>query len=442
MAHLPSFLNPVWERSINGDTFTNIDAYDNWADSMSNSAISQNHPILTPALLFVSKLFSQAEFGIKNKRSGKKSKNHWILKLLENPNAYQTKLDFLETLMFSMISNGAGVVYKKRITGFKEPNALYILDYSKIKWPSGLKSKYSSITGIDEFFKNQEVEYDDDGEIRKFLIKDLIFFYDLPNCLNKNPFEVKSRIDGLKQTLVNTQDSLIAKNIILKSNGKELLTLNKDSMQLSPEEKEDAEQLINVNYGLSKTRKRGLITKASLTWKSLHIALRDLGLDESTKVDGNIIFTALHIPKDILSLEAKKTTYNNFKESMVSYIQNEMQSSLKAVISTFQKEMGDDKYELYGDYDHLPVMQFIMMQRYEVVSKRAKALNDLLRTGIPQELALEMTGFESTLELGEIQSLISENNGNTQQQTDSQGEGTNEEEDKSEREANFLSRVN
>ena len=429
MAQLPSFINPMWERNINGDTFSNIEAFEKWSTVNSNSEIAQNHPILTPALLFVSKLFSQAEFSVKNKRSGKTSTNHWLLKLLENPNAYQTKLDFFETLMFGMMSNGAGVIYKKRIIGFDEPQALYVLNYSKIKFPADMKYKYSSVKDIDEHFKNETVKYNDQGEEREFLIKDLIFFYDLPNGLNKNPFEVKSRLDGLKQTLINTQDSLIAKNIILKSNGKELLTLNKDSMQLSPEEKIEAEKLINVNYGLGKTRKRGLITKADLSWKSLHIALRDLGLDESTKVDGNIVFTALHIPKDILSLEAKKTTYNNFKESMVSYIQNEMQSSLKAVVSTFQKEMGADNYELQGNYDHLPVMQYIMIQRYEVLSKRAKALNDLLRTGIPQEMALEMTGFESTLELNEIQSISNNDNG-TQQQ--SGGERKNDEEDERE----------
>lgn len=430
MTDIPSFINPIWNRNENGDSFYDLKSYNDWTDSISNDEISQNHPILTPAILFVAKLFSQAEFKVKNKRSNKYSKNHWLLTLLENPNAYQTGSDFFETLMFSMISNGVAVVYKKRITGFEdEISSLYVLNYSKIKWPEGLTYKYLATTDADKFFKNEEIVYEEHGEKKSIKIKDLMFFYDLPNCLNKNPFKVKSRLDGLKQTLINTKDSLIAKNIILKSNGKELLTLDKDSLHLSPEEKIGAENLINVNYGLSKTRKRGLITKASLTWKSLHIALRDLGLDESTKVDGNIVYTALHIPKDILSLEAKKTTYNNFKESMVSYIQNEMQSSLKAVIATFQKELNSSGYRLEGDYEHLPIMQYILKERYEVISLKAKALNDLLRTGVPKEAALSMCGFEETLKLGEIQYLLnsSQNQNNEQQQeTNSGGEENNE----------------
>lgn len=402
---------------MNGNTFSDINFFDNWSEATTNNEIAQNHPILSPAILFVSKLFSQAIFNIENERTGKLVKNHWMIKLLNNPNAFQTKLDFLETLMFSMIANGKAVVLKKYITGFNEPQALHVLNPDLIVWPEDFKNKFQSSVDINSVFGNQKIKYLERGTEREFYIKDLMFFYDLPNCLNKNPFKVRSRLDGLKQTLINTKDSLIAKNIILKSNGKELLTLDKDSMQLSPEEKKDADRLLNVGYGLSKTRKRGLITKAQLSWKSLHIALRDLGLDESTKVDGNIIYTALHIPKDILSLEAKKTTYNNFKESMVSYVQNEMQSSLNAFLATIQKEITEPNNTIKGNYDHLPIMQFILLEKYEVISKRAKALNDLLRTGIPKELALEMCGFDSSLELNEIQALA---NGQEQQQQQQQ----------------------
>ena len=41
-----------------------------WGLTGSNLKIAQNHPILTPAMLFVSKLFSQAEFEMKNIKTG------------------------------------------------------------------------------------------------------------------------------------------------------------------------------------------------------------------------------------------------------------------------------------------------------------------------------------------------------------------------------------
>tara|TARA_R110000772_G_scaffold187750_4_gene298905 strand:- start:385 stop:1206 length:822 start_codon:yes stop_codon:yes gene_type:complete len=238
-----------------------------------------------------------------------------------------------------------------------------------------------------------------------------------------NFFEVKSRLDGLRQTLINTQDSLLAKNIILKTNGKELITggAGSNTFPMSDDDKEKAENLYQTGYGLGWNRKRGIVTKANLTHKSLHIALRDLGLDESVKVDGNLIYTALHIPKDIISLEAKKTTYNNFKESMVSYVQNEMQPTLDSFIAVLQGLIEDTNLKLVGSYEHLPIMQFILKERYEGIILKAKALNDLLRTGIPQDIALDMTGFDKSMKLEEIQMIV---NGNEQNQSSSSGQET------------------
>lgn len=369
-----------------------------------NLTIAQNHPILTPAMLFVSKLYSQVRFTVHNKKSGKELPNHWIAKLLENPNAIQTDSDLQESLMFMMIAQGKAVLYKKKALGFSEPDSLYILNSDLIKWPSNFKLKMKTKAGLESMLE-QKVLYDYGGENLKIKIKDLIFIYDSPNCLNKNPFENESRITGLKQALLNTNHSLIAKEIILKTNGKELISSKGGSgnFPLNPEDKKEMEKLFQANYGLGRRRRRTVFTKASVDYKSLHIALRDLGLDESIKVDGNLIYTALHIPKDILSLEAKKTTYNNFKESMVSYIQNEMQSAAETVGKSLKKGLApDENIEIRASYDHLPVMQWYLMQKYEAVSKQAKALNDLLKTGVPVKIALKMCGFDENMELDEI----------------------------------------
>ncbi len=215
---LPGFITNIWERNVNGENFYDITSAKDWCVYTSNGHMAQNHPILTPAILFVSKIFSQAEFYVKNTRTGSKLKKHWVIDLLNRPNAYQTRQDFLETLMFSMISHGKAIVYKKMIIGFDNPEALYVLNPDLIKWPDEMVQKFKSTVDIKEFFGNEEIIYDQHGENKNIKIKDLMFFYDLPNCLNKNPFETASRLDGLKQTLINTKDSLVAKNIILKSN--------------------------------------------------------------------------------------------------------------------------------------------------------------------------------------------------------------------------------
>jgi len=398
---MPSFKNLSWERNKSGENFyTEVLEGKGWGCKASNLEMAQNHPILTPAMLFVSKLFSQANFYMKNVKTGELLSEHPLLNIINSPNFFQTKMDLLESLMFMQIATGVGVLYKKSVIGFEdEIETIYLLDFRKITWPDDFVTKLS-IANKNNSNKNTVVIYDKDGENLNIKLSELMFFYDLPNGLDSsNIYKNKSRLDGLTQTLVNTVDSLVAKNIILKTNGKEMLSGSKDGFPLDVDEKAHAERLFNVKYGLSKTRGRALITKANLTWQSLHIALRDLGLDESVKVDGNIIYTALHIPKDILSLEAKKTTYNNFKESMVSYIQNEHQSSLDSFCEVINKGIPYKGLKLVGSYDHLPVMQTIKKEKYDSAKTQGEALKALLDAGVPDEIALELVGLPKNTKL-------------------------------------------
>ena len=416
--------NVIYTRDKSGNHWYERTPDGKWGiEGKTNLAIAQNHPILTPALLFRSKLFSQAEFKVVHKTSGKVMKDHWLIKLLYSPSRYQTQSDFLESLDFIQVAQGKSVCYLKRRIGYKDNKdieAIYILNSDLIDW-GDYSSEFLNRTQ-DSKIDNQTIIYDKDGENLEIKLGDLLFFYDLPNMLcqtgssnSPNFFETKSRLDGLRQTLINTHDSLIAKNIILKTNGKEIISgaTGSSAFPMDADDKKASEELLQNNYGLGWFRKRGIVTKSNINWQSAHIALRDLGLDESVKVDGNIIYTALHIPKDIISLEAKKTTYANFKESMVSYVQNEMQSSVDAFTDVMNTLIDDTNYKLVGSYEHLPIMQFIEQEKYDVIIKRATALRELLSTGVPKEYALELSGFERTMTLEDINPTTIENqNGN------------------------------
>lgn len=418
---LPKINIPFFTRYINGDTFYNIKEHGKWSSYHgTNLELSQNHPILTPALLFVAKLFSQAEIWLEDKKTGEKIYNHWLLDLIKRPNYFQTQNDFLEAHNFIQIASGKAVLWIRRTTGMSQPTTMYLLNPDLIEYPDKFRTKLSK-TGKNNTIKNQYIIYDRDGENEKIPFRDLLFFYDMPNGLNtENIFDVRSRIDGLRQTLINTFDSLEAKNVILKTNGKELITADAKagSFPLTDEEKKDVEDTLQNSYGSGRNRKRGIVTKSNLKWQSLHIALRDLGLDESTKVDGNLIYTALHIPKDILSLEAKKTTYNNFKESMVSYIQNEMQPTLNSFLATMSLLLDDNRYELIGTYEKMPIMQYILIERYDGIQKKATALSMLRNSGIPDEIALEMAGFDKNIKLREIQQQEEPNNNEDEENQD------------------------
>lgn len=410
----------LYERNIGGDNIYTLNANSGWSGDSSLLGMAQSHPILTPGLLFISNLFAQGKFKVIDSKTKKEKDNHWLIELLKNPNTYQTRIDFLESAQFMKIANGSVAILPKKGVGVKKPDSLYLLDVALISYPNTFRTAkhFRNRSKYD----NQYVLYDKGGENLKVRIGDVIWLYDLPNGISnsrnrdgkeRNFNVTNSRLYGLKQTLINTHDSLLAKNIILKTNGKELLSGSSNGFPLTPAEKSEAEALFNSGYGVGAGRKRGLVTKATVTWKSLHIALRDLGLDDSIKVDGNLIYTALHIPKDILSLEAKKTTYNNFKESMTSFIQNDIQTMMNDLTLSLESAFLESGEELIGTYDHLPVMQFIQIEKYAALQGRAKALNDLLATGVPEEVALELCEFDKSIKLNPRENVQEQSNGSS-----------------------------
>jgi hypothetical protein len=421
----------TYEKDLQGNDNYYIEGSSAASRQYSNLIYSLKHPILTPAMLFVSNLFAQAKFEAKNVKTGD-IVPHWSIQLLNKPNFYQTRIDFLESLQFLKIAQGRAIIWLKRPIGFAVEE-MYILRDDLISWPDEFTTPLDFRINMSDL-KNTYIVYDKEGMNLRIKLGDCLFLYDLPNIglakmFHHNIMEAESRITGLKQTLQNTYDSLEAKNIILQSNGKEMLSSNDSTgvAPFSPDAKDDAKRIFNNFYGLGGGRSRAFITSANLNWQSLHVALRDLGLDESVKVDGNLIYTALHIPKDILSLEAKKTTYNNFKESMTSYIQNDIQAMANDLSETLWSVDQDESIEIVGNFDHMPVMKFALMQKYEAVDKQATALSNLRRAGVPDEKALEMVDLPKTLKLNELQENTIGGAGNPQSANSGRTESNNSE---------------
>jgi hypothetical protein len=397
----------VYERTLDDNNWYFIDDNEKWSVDESNLQYALRHPILTPALLFLSNLFAQARFHVVDKKTKEVIEGHPLTKLLEDPNFYQSRIDFKESAQFLKIAQGRVGIWKKRIPGFNEIDQLYLLRSDLITFPEGYQTKHIFSKSREDLGK-QIITYDKENLNIKIPLKDIVWLFDLPNVSNKkNFFENESRITGLHQVLRNTLDTQLAKNIIIKTNGKEMISGDNGGGQSFPfggDEQKAARQIFNDQLGLGFNRSRLWMTKAKVTHKNLTVAMRDLGHDESTKVDGNIIYTALHIPKDILSLEAKKTTYNNFKESLTSFIQNDMQAQANDFGEAFKDELEDNE-ELVASFEHLPVMQFIEIEKYTAIQGRAKALNDLLKTGVPDEDALDLCGFPKNMKLNERQDL-------------------------------------
>ena len=391
---------PIWTRNRDGQNFYDIVAYNNWIESGDTLSMAENHPLLTPALLFKAKIFSQAELGVVNTTTRKNVPNDNFLKLLNKPNWYQTLPDLLEELDFSTIANGIGVLYAKKTIGMEIPNSLYCLNYGLFEFPEELKK--GNFRNMSKGDKRLDivVKYDKNNEDLDIKLKDLLFFYDVPNTSRRNKFTAVSRLTGIRQTLLNTCDSEKAKNIIIKSNGKELITGSKEGFGLKADEKEKVQRDWNDNYGLGFGRSRGIITNAAIKWQSMHVIMRDLGHEESIKGDAAIIFAAMHLPMDVYSISGGKSTYKNANQSLISYIQNETQPTLNSFITTINNHFfADSNRELVGTYENMPVMLEFKSVKYNGIVSQIGALNAMITAGFPMEMSLETCGFDKTIKL-------------------------------------------
>ena len=56
---------------------------------------------------------------------------------------------------------------------------------------------------------------------------------------------------------------------------------------------------------------------------------------------------------------------------------------------------------LVGTYDHMPVMKYILDQKFRGTYEQARALNELLKAGVMWKDALEMLDIDKTLKQNE-----------------------------------------
>jgi phage portal protein BeeE len=390
------FKFPFFKRLINGNylyTQRNSSSCDwkNYAGYGSYIELVDNHTILLPCFKYIQKYFSNVVFDTINDKG--ESKPHWVLDTLNNPNPYQSKEDFLDQWIKYFLANGYTYLYNRTPSGVKDDGTFYNLNIGKVDFPEDYKSTL--------LFNGDEIKvtivYDKENLNAKINFKDIIPYYDNPNGECTENFLIgKSRIDSLIRPIQTVSDAYDAKNIAIKTNGKELITSKGDlSSSLLPKEKKEIEDRLNNNYGLGIGRSRSIVSSSQLEHKSLHIALKSLGLDDSIIRDAQIIIAGFGIPQDGLKYDSKNSTFENQKEAEIKYVQSTIQNLMNQFTSSLtNKYTIQDGLTLIGKYDHLPILQENKIEKYEAITEQQTALSALLANGVSTEEALKIVDMQ------------------------------------------------
>ncbi len=361
---------------------------------------NQDHPISSLATDIIAKMVSSANFYIEDS-NGNRIDSHPLLDLIEKPNLYQSRQDFLEEYVWLRTSWGWMYMYPQQQTGFGL-SAIHNLTPKYISFAENFSTPIL-ISSEEQLEKRQERFTYQDNDSRTNLnlsFNRIIPFYDTFNgSISENRYTAKSRLDSIIYPLSNIQRAFEAKNKVLQTNARDMVSSKQSgdvsSIPLNPEDKKDIEKKINHEWGITNGKTKTLISRTSLEWTPMHVVLAELGLDDSVMSDALLVINKMQVPPNLL---IANSTFNNVETAEVALIQrtaqpivNDFTNSLTNFAKSIKELSRDQK--IVADFSHLPSMQLIENTRISSESIRADLLIKLRQAGVANDDALRLAGY-------------------------------------------------
>jgi hypothetical protein len=336
---------------------------DGFVNSTKYLDLSLTNPVLMSIIALRCKIYSQMKITHLNS-AGNPIENSEVLRLLKQPNYFQSQEDFLFQQMWFLSATGTNYTYK--VNALNTTKSIYNLLPSEIDLQNSQKVK-SFITTKQELnaYGERKIKYKLDGQIFEIALKNIIPTYDLANGLSCNSLmNSPSRVSGISKTLENIEENLLSKNVNLKMSQKYLMASQGDGneAQIQQSDRNDIASKIS--------RKSLLITNANIKAQHLVSDMKRLFLDEQFSNDALTCLIAFDMSKDILNYFSNgASTYENKEKAMLDYIQNSIQSDANNTMNSFASSFGliDKGESLKASFDHMPVMQSVMKTKIETL---------------------------------------------------------------------------
>mgnify|MGYP003632685513 FL=1 len=368
-------------------------------DGHTSFSVAMNNPVIFGLIDRIGSLASQVEF-----YQGDNPENNEtdLIELMEMPNAFQSKQDFIKELTWHRFSRGFVYTMPIHPEGFKDVkslDSLYNLSSQHIKYNKEFQTKLLLRSEFEDV-KNKQFNYSIDGKDRTFNVGEVIAMYDVANGLCDDFLLTSpSRIDACIKPAVNLIKALEAQNVIINSNGRELFSSAQKSGKTGemafagglPMDSEDKKAIDRVTkgYGLTAGKTRAIHTNQQVAWQSLHIPLKDLGLKETIDLCASLVATTFNVPKEVIPLFGD-SKYENKKWAEVFLIQTPIKQLMDDFVTSF-----NNRYDLKGEerlnysFDHLEAMQMIEDMKANKAFKISQALKNLKDYGMDNTESLE-----------------------------------------------------
>lgn len=356
--------------------------------NFSNDRLKIQAVFTNPAILKVFKLqcdmFSMGEVYVY--RGDKIAPDDPFINLINNPNPFQQKSQFLWDYMFwKMIGNA--YCYVDSDSAQADTNKLYMLDSYKMLFPSTMNQYRDRIVlskATEAAINDIPITYTySDGTQQMIKWGRITFVPDLTNGTG-NWFRGNSMIDALYQIIANSKASPKSKNITTRFAGKYMVSGQQDpsnvqEIPMSTPEQQDIETKMNG-------RKSVHAVKSMIDIKRFvedSAVLEDL--DKAYWDDYFKIGSLYGIPRDVLEASLNGSTYENQEIARGAHVDYTLQPAGDQLMNALTKRFGYSTKSIIISWDHLPFTQASMRLRAQGKLYLSQALINFMKAGVKVE---------------------------------------------------------
>jgi hypothetical protein len=366
----------LFNQSIDGKTSYNLPG-----TMLAKMELALRNPAFLKVAAMQCDMFSLGDFYVY--KDGKEVKEHPLLDLLQAPNPFQTKQQFLWEYMFWHM---LGVSYLYSDTDNLErllPNKLYFLKPFGVEYPLNFESKADHLilsSASENSYLKTKIKYRyANGEHVDLALSMIDIFPDLGTPVSRTAFP--SRVDALLKPINNNEAAMDALNINTRYSGKFIVTgktADVNSMPMSDAEKADVETKVDQADRL-------LAVKSPVDIKRFVENAGNQKLDDVWLHTYFQIGTMYNIPKDVLEA-FNSGTFENQEKARGAHVAYTLQPKGDLLTTKLQNRfLKDTKERLYISWEEQPFMQVFAKQRAEAKGEIAKAILDLQKAGVSPE---------------------------------------------------------
>jgi len=309
-------------------------------------------------------------------KAGNLVESHWLLDLINKPNAMQSWQDVVYTLSVqdALYSNVFAYSPKR---AFNIRNLFVPLPADKVKiHVSGKKLKQMDANDLIDKFT---FYYDNDDQ-ETITWGDMVY---LTTDDGMNIIKPTSRIDSLKYPLSNIRAQYHKRNVLLENMGAiGVLSAQQSDMggaiPMTPEEKKQIQQ-----DWYRRSKDELIITEAKVNWQPMSYPTKDLMLFEELTADKIALFDAYGLNANIFS-SVDGATFSNMRDSIRMVYQDTIKPETQAMYESIMRQFGlfDEGYYLEADFSHLPIMQDDEEKSAMTMKLKAETIEKLNALGI------------------------------------------------------------